>query len=412
LYPSASTFPSGGSGSGSGGYDWFYIYAANTSDGYGYAGTFDVQIAKVQREEGDYPTPFAPRSDELLPYSVGNTVLAPDSVTTQKIMANTIQAGDIAANTITATEIASHSITSNEIAAFTITSNEIAANSINATHLTADAIDGKTITGAIIRTGPTGTDRIVLGLTALTISNAANSLLFSLGPDGVRYYNNGTNTFKRLSWLDSAFVETGNVYAGTNDPGDSSAILARLESHGSVASGRSTGIAALYGESENNRQAFVMAKSSNTLSQAYAQAQSTAATIINDLGQSSFLQASKSNIQRIYWQPSFAYSGPLHIATWTITVQSNTQLWVFSNSAWAVAAGYAQVTWTTNGTLIASTEQYFNDAGKHGSFVDRWEITTYPRGTVVSLDFGLGGNTGLDSNDRVGFGLIELGKTM
>lgn len=129
------------------GYDWVFIYS-NTP-------TYTAEIANVQKEQGEYPTPFAPSADELLPYSVGNTVLAPDSVTTQKILANTIQGGDIAASTITGTNIAGTTITGTHIAASTITSSHINVATLSAITADAGLITAGTFRGPIFETSAT-----------------------------------------------------------------------------------------------------------------------------------------------------------------------------------------------------------------------------------------------------------------
>lgn len=126
--------------------DWIYIYGA--------LGTGVTELSDVQYEEGETLTPWAALTNELLPYSVGNTVLTPNSVTTDKILAGTIQGGDISASTITGTNIAASTIT--------------AAN-INVSQLSAIAADmgtvtAGTITGATIRTAATG-GRVQLDVT-------------------------------------------------------------------------------------------------------------------------------------------------------------------------------------------------------------------------------------------------------
>ncbi len=155
-----------------GGYDFFYIYPSSNTTG-AFQATADVQIAKPQREQGDYNTPFAPKTDELLPYSVGNTTLSPDSVTTDKILASTIQAGDIGASQINATHISAINLSVIQAAVTTLSA--ITANM--------GTITAGTITGATMQTA-TSDPKVILDSAGLRVSDASSNVLMSLKADG------------------------------------------------------------------------------------------------------------------------------------------------------------------------------------------------------------------------------------
>lgn len=82
--------------------------------------------------------------------------LAADSVTADKIVAGAIVAGKLAADSVVASNIVGGTITGDKLVGLTITGDKIAANAITAGKIQAQAIDGMTITGALIRTAPSG----------------------------------------------------------------------------------------------------------------------------------------------------------------------------------------------------------------------------------------------------------------
>jgi hypothetical protein len=97
-------------------------------------------ISGPQFEEGDEPTAFTPKADEILPSAVGTTEIQALAITAAKIAANTITASQIAANTITAGQIATGTITATQIASATITANEIATGTITGNLIAAGTI--------------------------------------------------------------------------------------------------------------------------------------------------------------------------------------------------------------------------------------------------------------------------------
>lgn len=77
-------------------------------------------------------------------------------VNSPDIAANSIVAGKIAAGTIVAGDISTGAITTTKLAASAVTATELAAGSVTAAKLDAAAITGKTITGGLFRTAPSG----------------------------------------------------------------------------------------------------------------------------------------------------------------------------------------------------------------------------------------------------------------
>ena len=134
-------------------------------------------VGAMQAEYGDTATSFAPRPDEILPGSVGNTQLTPDSVTTDKILAGTILGTDISGTTITGTNIAATTIGAEKLNVATLS-----AITANMGSLTAG-----TITGGTIQTAAPGNDRVELSTSGLRKILADNSTVpVQIGPaDGL-----------------------------------------------------------------------------------------------------------------------------------------------------------------------------------------------------------------------------------
>lgn len=105
-------------------------------------------------------------ADKLAANAVTATKIAAEAVTAAKLAANAVIAEKIAAGAITTDKLFALSVTAEKIAVGAIIAEKIAAGAITTAHLAATAIDGMTITGALIRTAPSG-QRIELDVNGL-----------------------------------------------------------------------------------------------------------------------------------------------------------------------------------------------------------------------------------------------------
>ena len=116
----------------------------------------------------------------------GSNSLSANCITATQIAAGAITAGAIAANAITADKINAGAVTADKVAASAITADKIAANAVTAAKIDATAIDGKTITGAVIRSAPSGR-RVELNASGYTHAvvwrNASGDLAYDMGTD-------------------------------------------------------------------------------------------------------------------------------------------------------------------------------------------------------------------------------------
>jgi hypothetical protein len=119
------------------------------------------------------------------------------TITGGLIQALAIQAGHISANAVTADKIQAGAIEAAHIAAAAITADKIAAGSITAETIAADALNGKTITGPLIRSAPTGR-RFVLDSSTLDL----------------KFYPSGSSNYSRIYSADSSGEAA--VYITTN----------------------------------------------------------------------------------------------------------------------------------------------------------------------------------------------------
>lgn len=88
------------------------------------SGTFFID--SVQLEQGDVPTAYAPKTDEILPGTIVANQIAANTITASQIATGTITAAQIAAGTITATQLAANSVTATQLAAGAVTANKLA----------------------------------------------------------------------------------------------------------------------------------------------------------------------------------------------------------------------------------------------------------------------------------------------
>lgn len=118
-------------------------------------------------------------ADKIVAGAVVAGKLAADSVVADNIVAGSIVAGKLAADSVVAENIVGGTITGDKLVGLTITGDKIAANAITAGKIQAQAIDGMTITGALIRTAPSG-QRMQLDVNGLRAFNANNTVTASL----------------------------------------------------------------------------------------------------------------------------------------------------------------------------------------------------------------------------------------
>lgn len=157
-----------------------------------------VYIDDTQIEEGDVPTSWGPKADEILPGTIVASMIQAGAITTTQLAADTIIANNIAANaigtselnanavtaakiaanTITAAQIASGTITGTQIAGSTIAGTNIASSTIATTNLVSTAIDGMTITGATVRTASGTGARVVMSTGGITGFDSTNTAVF------------------------------------------------------------------------------------------------------------------------------------------------------------------------------------------------------------------------------------------
>jgi len=164
--------------------DFIYVQIVNT--------TADVQIAMMQFEEGEYPSAWTPKIDEVLPDTITSTEIAPGTITTNEIAATTILAGNIAAGTITGTQIAATTIAAGNIVTDTLTASQIATNAITTTEIAANTITAgdiaaHTITATEIAAATITATEIAAGtITAsrIAVSNISDNLIANGSAEG------------------------------------------------------------------------------------------------------------------------------------------------------------------------------------------------------------------------------------
>lgn len=103
-------------------------------------GAIDARTLAADSVTNDALAPGSVNTEQLVVGSVVAGAIAAGAIVADKIAANAITAGKIAADAIGAREIVANSITATEIAANAITANEIAANAITASELAAGAV--------------------------------------------------------------------------------------------------------------------------------------------------------------------------------------------------------------------------------------------------------------------------------
>ena len=119
--------------------------------------------------------------------------LAAGAVTAVKIAANAVTAEKIMAGSVATDKLAALAVTADKVAAGAIVADKIAAGAIITSKLAATAIDGMTITGALIRTAPSGRR-------------------LQLDANGLRSFNSGNTVTATLSSADGGLSLDGNMY--------------------------------------------------------------------------------------------------------------------------------------------------------------------------------------------------------
>ena len=91
-----------------------------------------IDICAPQVEQGELPSGFSPRPEEILPGTITATEIADNAVTTPKLVAGAVVAGKIAADAVGANEIQANAITTAKLAASAVEADKLAANSVTA----------------------------------------------------------------------------------------------------------------------------------------------------------------------------------------------------------------------------------------------------------------------------------------
>lgn len=157
--------------------------------------------------------------------------LAANSVTAVKIAADSVVAAKIQAGAVTTDKLNALAVTADKLAAGSVIADKIAAGAIVAGKLAATAIDGMTITGAFIRTAPSGA-RVELnsagirvideaGKYAATISGSGEMML--LQGKGMLLLNSGQEAQVAPSYLSgsSGYLDKASYYISGGSTGTS-----------------------------------------------------------------------------------------------------------------------------------------------------------------------------------------------
>lgn len=113
-------------------------------------------------------------ADQIAALAITAEELAANAVIAVKIAANAVTAEKINAGAVTTDKLDALAVTAEKIAAGAIIAEKIAAGAITAGKLAAEAIDGMTITGALIRTAPSG-QRMQFDVNGLQAFNSAGA---------------------------------------------------------------------------------------------------------------------------------------------------------------------------------------------------------------------------------------------
>jgi hypothetical protein len=113
--------------------------------------SFDV--CALQVEQGELPSGFAPKPEEILPGVITATEIADNAITTPKLVAGSVVAGKIAAAAIGATEIQAGAVVADKIAASAVTAGKIAAAAVSAAEIAAGAVVADKIAASAVTAG-------------------------------------------------------------------------------------------------------------------------------------------------------------------------------------------------------------------------------------------------------------------
>lgn len=188
-----------------------------------------IQNAKIANLDAAKITTGYLNADRIEALSITAQKLGVDSVTSDKIVAGAVVAGKLAANSVVAENIVGGTITGDKLVGLTITGDKIAANAITAGKISADAIDGKTITGATVRTSPSG-QRIQFDTEGVRGFDANDNEAFSLKSSGTGF-RFGLQHNAGLSVISDS---TGSYLELTGDRGALVGLLAHGSTGGTV----------------------------------------------------------------------------------------------------------------------------------------------------------------------------------
>ena len=170
-----------------------------------YAPVGTVYWDDVQLEEGDVPTAYAPRPDEILPGTITQTEIADGSITTPKLVAGAVVAGTIAAGAVVTDKLAADSVTAAKIAAGAIAVGSAAiANGAILNAMIADAtIDNAKIASLSV-------SKLLAG--SLAVGQHITSTNYVAGSSGWYIGAHGFAEFSNVTIRGATY--TGTIYAG------------------------------------------------------------------------------------------------------------------------------------------------------------------------------------------------------
>lgn len=223
-------------------------------------------------------------ADRIGALSITTAKLAADAITTEKIAALAVTAAELAADSVIAVKIAANAVTTaklnagavttakldalavtaEKIAAGAIIADKIAAGAITTAKLAADAIDGMTITGALIRTAPSG-QRLQMDTGGLRAFDAGNNQTFLLQSDGLgAAFSLGANGVAYLSGQ-----ATGALWElrGKSGTGQGKALTYAYEKSARFEAQSGSQWISVEADTDNNRAALRVAPGSDLLIQ-------------------------------------------------------------------------------------------------------------------------------------------------
>jgi hypothetical protein len=119
-----------------------------------------IDICAPQVEQGELPSGFSPRPEEILPGTITGTEISDNAITTPKLVAGAVVAGKIAADAVGANEIVANAVTAAKIAAGAVVAGKIAADAVTANEIAANAITAAKIAAGAVVAGKIAADAV------------------------------------------------------------------------------------------------------------------------------------------------------------------------------------------------------------------------------------------------------------